>query len=914
MSVFWLDLLIASGSRSSFFRFSRPVRPFMLVLKFPLLRVAYTISVRTLGSLMHMWIILILMFLFYACMGMYLFKHQRDIYNEEAYLSGQGYPDCDGPCPPLESWVFTSFSSYGRALITLFVLLTTENFPEVAHPAYMTDHMYQIYFITFWMLGEAFLLQLLLALVFNVYKELMEDFMLKRLWHERFALHCAFECLDIHRTGHVTLHVFRHVIKAFRPEFDQVQIEAFFRLMDQDNNGLVEEREFWNFLENLNIDIGVQADDEVAAAKATVSAALDAKGVSADASQQSPAVSSSQTRKRGSTYTGFQKKKFESDPWLAVPFISGVKSVRVKAFFTGRWHENLVNSLILADLVVLLIVGVEPSTGSVTNPLQILMWCFFAIDMFLLILILGIRSVLKQKWYQFDLAIDLITLYGLVQFSNDRPLGFLRFAGMLRSLRLGHLFEVWGKRREKEAVRARKEAIVRERYKRNHEADVSAAAEDGQTLEQQEEIRVASEDAMEAELDELSAEARRRELTVLDTMLKMVPWFLFMVMVMLCVLMYAYALIGIELWPSKQSACSGAGWIGYDPKARFCDFPAALASLLQMVTTSNWHEMMYPAMDLSGDGAAIYFISFYFFASIIMFNIMTAVFIEIFQTVKMDSEILEDDEGVALHDILEQNERNGAGAFGYEGESKSDETDTPHSQGDPDAATGGDMDIKNRHRRGLSTGSSRVFIRRKVKDVMNHGLRRAFGNKNMSEDEMNLHRMGSFKGEKGDSSWWRKAHNVGSPSSRSGAHASTWNLHGTASGQSPAFSRFATQQNIHSSESGSPGGHFRAGSSRVSPTPSRTKSVRSMYGRQRGQSGLLKRPALTRTSLSSGSVGGSIGGARSKNTAGPRPVGTESTQSAGSVGPRKSLKGFAIAEEPVLDVSSGPPDDDVKVV
>lgn len=70
-------------------------------------------------------------------LGIYLFKFNRDIYNQDDFRNGgPQYPECDQTmgCVDLSEipfWVWTSFASFEQALITLFVLLTTENFPEV---------------------------------------------------------------------------------------------------------------------------------------------------------------------------------------------------------------------------------------------------------------------------------------------------------------------------------------------------------------------------------------------------------------------------------------------------------------------------------------------------------------------------------------------------------------------------------------------------------------------------------------------------------------------------------------------------------------------------------------------------------------------------------------------------------------
>ena len=47
-----------------------------------------------------------------------------------------------------------------------------------------------------------------------------------------------------------------------------------------------------------------------------------------------------------------------------------------------------------------------------------------------------------------------------------------------------------------------------------------------------------------------------------------------------------------------RGRCNGEGVINNKPWVRFCDFNGAMFTLFQVLTTSNWHEIMYAAMVL----------------------------------------------------------------------------------------------------------------------------------------------------------------------------------------------------------------------------------------------------------------------------------------------------------------------------
>ena len=53
----------------------------------------------------------------------------------------------------------------------MLILMTTANFPDVMLPAYQTSYWCTFYFISFLFIGLYFLLNLLLASIFNKFKE-----------------------------------------------------------------------------------------------------------------------------------------------------------------------------------------------------------------------------------------------------------------------------------------------------------------------------------------------------------------------------------------------------------------------------------------------------------------------------------------------------------------------------------------------------------------------------------------------------------------------------------------------------------------------------------------------------------------------------------------------------------------------
>ena len=89
-----------------------------------------------------------------ACIFMYI-----------AYFSAIGFFIVEGTFQQ-----FSDFDTYGNTYFSLVILITTSNFPDIMLPAYNTSTWYTIYFILFVIFGVFFLMNVLLAVIFDNYK------------------------------------------------------------------------------------------------------------------------------------------------------------------------------------------------------------------------------------------------------------------------------------------------------------------------------------------------------------------------------------------------------------------------------------------------------------------------------------------------------------------------------------------------------------------------------------------------------------------------------------------------------------------------------------------------------------------------------------------------------------------------
>ena len=71
----------------------------------------------------------------------------------------------------------------------------------------------------------------------------------------------------------------------------------------------------------------------------------------------------------------------------------------------------------------------------------------------------------------------------------------------------------------------------------------------------------------------------------------------------------------------------------------FIDPTCGFITLLQLITTSNWHNVMNTVQEASGPWAYLYFIMFYIFIDLILLDLMIAIAIEMYNAVRsQDSE------------------------------------------------------------------------------------------------------------------------------------------------------------------------------------------------------------------------------------------------------------------------------------
>eukprot|EP01006_Ploeotia_vitrea_P049036 TRINITY_DN67305_c7_g1_i2.p1 TRINITY_DN67305_c7_g1~~TRINITY_DN67305_c7_g1_i2.p1 ORF type:complete len:1121 (+),score=615.89 TRINITY_DN67305_c7_g1_i2:221-3583(+) len=100
------------GEDVTHFRFSRIIRPLLLLFRSRYLRQLFYLAAKILPRLVELFILLAGLIVFFTVCGLFLFQQQSDVYDLQKYQQAQPpYHSCEGEteCPPLPDSVFEAF-------------------------------------------------------------------------------------------------------------------------------------------------------------------------------------------------------------------------------------------------------------------------------------------------------------------------------------------------------------------------------------------------------------------------------------------------------------------------------------------------------------------------------------------------------------------------------------------------------------------------------------------------------------------------------------------------------------------------------------------------------------------------------------------------------------------------------------
>eukprot|EP00854_Cymbomonas_tetramitiformis_P002104 gene2104-2803_t len=134
----------------------------------------------------------------------------------------------------------------------LFVLLTTENFPDVFRPAYhLNVPIALVYFLSYFILGVWMLMSLLLAIIYSHYKEKHTDKMRRSQLSEQKSLLTAFIIMQDNGEP-LSFRKWCALLKHVKPWATSEGLKVLFDSLDDDKDGCITIQEFFRVPEVLS--------------------------------------------------------------------------------------------------------------------------------------------------------------------------------------------------------------------------------------------------------------------------------------------------------------------------------------------------------------------------------------------------------------------------------------------------------------------------------------------------------------------------------------------------------------------------------------------------------------------------------------------------------------------------------------
>lgn len=138
------------------------------------------------------------------------------------------------------------FRDIFESFISIFVLQTTANYPDVTIPAVRASPMASLFFISFLMIQLYFIFNLNIATVFNNYKEELETKKLSLYIRKRIAMVAAFRMLDYENHGYIDRKTWTNLFLTLRPYSTETKALQKFEKEDPSSAGKIDMLHFFH--------------------------------------------------------------------------------------------------------------------------------------------------------------------------------------------------------------------------------------------------------------------------------------------------------------------------------------------------------------------------------------------------------------------------------------------------------------------------------------------------------------------------------------------------------------------------------------------------------------------------------------------------------------------------------------------
>jgi len=138
------------------------------------------------------------------------------------------------------------FTTLPQSFVSLFVLLTTANFPDVMMPSYARNPWSAAFFILYLAITLYCIMNFMMAIVFVVFSAIEKDKFRKLLLHKRKACQLAFRLL-VSRTSPkaITYDNFTGLLKYYKPKATTRDVYLIFKALNKTRTGSLSLDEFY---------------------------------------------------------------------------------------------------------------------------------------------------------------------------------------------------------------------------------------------------------------------------------------------------------------------------------------------------------------------------------------------------------------------------------------------------------------------------------------------------------------------------------------------------------------------------------------------------------------------------------------------------------------------------------------------
>ncbi|XP_051032495.1 two pore channel protein 1 [Phodopus roborovskii] len=142
------------------------------------------------------------------------------------------------------------FNTLENSIVNLFVLLTTANFPDVMMPSYSRSSWSCIFFIVYLSIELYFIMNLLLAVVFDTFNDIEKRKFKSLLLHKRSAIQHAYGLLASHRRpAGISYRQFEGLMRFYKPRMSARERFLTFKALNQSNTPLLSLKDFYDIYE-----------------------------------------------------------------------------------------------------------------------------------------------------------------------------------------------------------------------------------------------------------------------------------------------------------------------------------------------------------------------------------------------------------------------------------------------------------------------------------------------------------------------------------------------------------------------------------------------------------------------------------------------------------------------------------------